>query len=217
MKRTACLSLLFVAAIPVFPQTTVVIQPQPQPGLVVLPAGKTKADYLGDFVRSLNDRQERERQRQHELQMQREWLAAQPQPQQPPKAADAAKIDFILQTVCDTLPVVVRDTSLTYGTFNGRMWTSMSRAQRPLYIEGILDVVRLAQLPNGSTFECPCTFGEMAIGIDQFYASDVAFQRLPIVFAMQMYVWRAKGETPDAVTANARSYLKQMELISQSN
>ena len=66
-------------------------------------------------------------------------------------------------------------------------------------------------------YECPCTYGEMSAGITQFYESDIAFQQLPVVFAMQMYSSRAKGEAPEAIAAGARSYLKFMDAATSAS
>src|SRR5438309_11161241 len=99
--RMTLIVLLALVCMPGVGQQTVVVVPRSN--VVVLPPAP---DYLGNFIRSLNDKAEHERQRQHELEMQREWIEAQKSLQQQlpnntASAQDLEKAEFICNLLCN--------------------------------------------------------------------------------------------------------------------
>lgn len=214
MRKLTLLAFVLALLCPSSFSQTVVVQPAPQPNVVVMPASKTKADYLADFAKYMNETAERDKEREHELQMQREWIEAQKAPnlQAPqPSISTATSVAAVPQPdICKTSVPALSDASITLGYFNGRLWAEMTFPQRLFYIEGLSDMLTTTRPPSFEGYNCSCTIGEFLNGVTEFYNSDQTFRTLPITFAMLMYAQRAKGEAPELIAARARGYLKYL-------
>ncbi len=101
----------------------------------------------------------------------------------------------------------------TASMLNGEFWAQASPDVRHFYVRTATEAVKASQTAPPPASVVGWTYPQFVEWIDEFYASDVRFQRLPVAVVFT-YAMRARnGETREALTRDAKDMLQRLRRI----
>src|ERR1700693_4562061 len=116
---------------------------------------------------------------------------------------------FFFFAALSARPGVAAPNTKTQGYLNGHAWAAFSDDGRIGYVIGFGE--RAAYYGALTSTRCQCSIEDMMKGVNAFYASDPAYARLPIAFAVQIAVDRANGTPREEISKKADEALRPIK------
>jgi len=141
-----------------------------------------KSDPIEEALRDIAQRAHEREMQQRQLQHEAEMRAARP-----------------------AAPLPSMDEFVTLGHPNGRAWLLMSEEFNSAYVRGHLDALAIHATPEVQDLWARCQCGPLAIatGVAAYYRANPAYARMPVAFAMKLFVWKSVGTGQNIIDAEA--------------